>query len=140
VVWLRDHGPEGVPTRLFAGRPGWFRFRVLDQGGAPARDLVPYMGMAGHAVFLKHDRTVFAHVHPSGSVPMAALGLVAPPGANPHAGHAMHDMALPPEISFPYACPQAGNYRIFVQFKRGDVIETAAFDAAVIPPVISPHL
>jgi hypothetical protein len=38
---------------------------------------------------------------------------------------------LPPEIAFPYACPRAGDYRIFVQFRRGDVIETAIFDAKV---------
>ena len=69
---------------------------------------------------------------PRGSVPMAALSLVAPPGgADPHAGHAMHPPALPSEIAFPYACPRPGDYRIFVQFRRGDVIETAAFDARV---------
>ena len=43
----------------------------------------------------------------------------------------MHAAALPPEISFPYACPRPGDYRIFVQFRRGPVIETAAFDARV---------
>ena len=131
VVWQRDRGSDGAPAPLVAGRAGWFRFRVLDRAGAPVTDLRPYMGMAGHAVFLKHDRSVFAHVHPSGSVAMAALTLVAPAGADPHAGHAMHEMPLPPEISFPYACPQPGDYRVFVQFKRGDVIETASFDASV---------
>jgi hypothetical protein len=131
VLWVRDAAPGGAPAPLVAGRPGWFRFRVQDRAGAPATDLAPYMGMAGHAVFLKSDHSVFAHVHPSGSVPMAALGLVAPAGADPHAGHAMHQPALPPEIAFPYACPQPGDYRIFVQFRRGQVIETAAFDARV---------
>jgi hypothetical protein len=90
------------------------------------------MGMAGHAVFLSHDRAVFAHVHPTGSVPMAALALVnKSSGADPHAGHHMAPDPLPPEIAFPYACPRAGDYRIFVQFRRGDVIETAIFDAKV---------
>jgi hypothetical protein len=131
VVWMRDRGGDGAPAPLVAGRPGWFRFRVLDSAGAPASDVVPYMGMAGHAAFLKHDRTVFAHVHPSGSASMAALGLVAPPGVDPHAGHAMHAMPLAPEITFPYACPQPGDYRVFVQFRRADVIETAAFDVSV---------
>jgi hypothetical protein len=131
VVWVRDRGSDGAPAPLVAGRPGWFRFRVLDSAGAPASDIVPYMGMAGHAAFLKQDRTVFAHVHPSGSASMAALGLVAPAGVDPHAGHAMHAMALPPEITFPYACPQPGDYRLFVQFRRADVIETAAFDLRV---------
>jgi hypothetical protein len=43
----------------------------------------------------------------------------------------MAGAALPPEIAFPYACPRAGDYRIFVQFRRGAVIETAIFDAVV---------
>jgi hypothetical protein len=126
VVWLRDAQP------LRPGRPTWFRFRVESADGSPARDLVPYMGMAGHALFLKHDRTVFAHIHPSGSVPMAALGLTAPGGgADPHAGHMMHAASLPPEIAFPYAPPRTGDYRLYVQFKRADTIETAIFDARV---------
>ena len=36
-------------------------------------DLELYMGMPGHAMFVRRDRRVFAHVHPSGSAPMAAL-------------------------------------------------------------------
>ena len=131
VTWDRDLGRDHAPAPLLAGRPTWFRFQVRDRDGAPVTDLLPYMGMAGHAVFLNSDHSVFAHVHPSGSVPMAALSLVAPPGADPHAGHAMHPSALPPEIAFPYACPRPGVYRIFVQFRRGQVIETAAFDAQV---------
>src|SRR5262249_12355027 len=37
--------------------------------------LEPYMGMAGHAVILRRDASVFAHIHPSGSVAMPALEL-----------------------------------------------------------------
>jgi hypothetical protein len=117
-----------------AGRPTWFRFKVEDRDGQPATDLFPYMGMAGHALFIKHDRTVFAHVHPTGSVPMAALMLVnagATNTADPHAGHAMHRATLPPEVGFPYACPQPGRYRIVVQVKRGTTVETATFDTDV---------
>jgi hypothetical protein len=124
VVWVRD------PQPLAARRPTWFRFRVEDRDGTPARDLVPYMGMAGHAVFLEHDTSVFAHVHPSGSVPMAALALL-DDKPDPHAGHAMHATALPAEVAFPYAIPRPGNYRILVQVKRAETIETAFFDAQV---------
>jgi hypothetical protein len=132
VTWLRerDGAATGGAVPLVAGRATWFRFAVSDRDGRPARDVIPYMGMAGHAVFLSHDRAVFAHVHPTGSVPMAALALVNN-AADPHAGHHMAPEPLPPEIAFPYACPRAGDYRIFVQFRRGDVIETAIFDAAV---------
>ncbi|HVR63050.1 MAG TPA: hypothetical protein VMU50_14205, partial [Polyangia bacterium] len=127
VVWLRD---AGAPLR--AGRPTWFRFRVDGADGAPAADVVPYMGMAGHAAFVKDDGSVFAHIHPSGSVPMATLSLVeGGERRDPHAGHQMHAAALPPEIAFPYACPKAGRYRIVVQFRRADTIETALFAATV---------
>ena len=33
------------------------------------------MGMAGHAEIVRSDRSVFAHIHPDGSVAMAALEL-----------------------------------------------------------------
>ncbi len=132
VTWLRERdGPTaGHVVPLTAGRATWFRFAVENRDGTPARNVVPYMGMAGHAVFLSHNRAVFAHVHPTGSVPMAALALVNKT-SDPHAGHHMAPDPLPPEIAFPYACPRAGDYRIFVQFRRGDVIETAIFDATV---------
>ena len=134
VVWLRDRvGSAAAP--LLAGHPSWFRFRIEDRDGQPARDLVPYMGMAGHAVFLAHDRSVFAHIHPSGSVPMAALALVAAKTdmktSDAHAGHHMGHEPLPAELAFPYACPKPGDYRIFVQVKRGETIETGTFDARI---------
>ena len=87
------------------------------------------MGMPGHAAFVRSDRSVFAHVHPSGSVPMAALALTQPD--NPHAGHTMADAGLPAEVSFPYGFPKPGDYRIYVQVKRGGAILTGVFGARV---------
>ena len=124
MIWLRE------PRPLTARRPTAFRFRIEDGEGQPARDLELYMGMPGHAIFLKHDRTVFAHVHPSGSVPMAALALTAGAAADPHAGHT-GDGELPAEVSFPYGIPSAGDYRLFVQVKRAGKVETGVFDARV---------
>ena len=125
IVWERDREP--LKTR----RSSWFRFRVEGKDGQPARDLELYMGMPGHAAFVRADRAVFAHVHPSGSVPMAALGLTrtAQP-ADPHAGHGA-TAPLPPVVSFPYGFPQPGHYRIFVQIKRAGRVETGVFDAQV---------
>jgi hypothetical protein len=121
IVWLRDEQP------LVARRLTMFTFRLEDESGRPASDVELYMGMPGHAVFLRRDRGVFAHVHPSGSAPMAALEIASQ--GNPM--HALHQTALPATVSFPYGFPEPGDYRIFVQMKRGGEIVTAAFDAAV---------
>ncbi len=123
MVWVREPGP------VKAGKASRFAFRVEDKDGKPAQDLELYMGMPGHAAFVKADRTVFAHVHPSGSVPMAALEL-ANPTQDPHAGHTM---ALPATVSFPYGIPQAGEYRVIVQIKRGGKVETGLFDFRAEP-------
>src|SRR5439155_24194666 len=48
------------------------RFVVTDPGGRPAR-LEPYMGMAGHAMLTRDDGAVFVHLHPAGTVSLAAL-------------------------------------------------------------------
>jgi hypothetical protein len=125
MVWVRD------AAALQTKRLSWFRFRVEDAKGNPAQDLELYMGMPGHAAFVRTDYTVFAHVHPSGSVPMAALEMTQ--GAQPGGIHAMHGMnaGLPPEVAFPYGFPQPGAYRIFVQIKRAGRVETGIFDVKV---------
>jgi hypothetical protein len=69
MVWERDSAP------LKTKQATWLRFRVEDKNGKPATDLEPYMGMAGHAVFIRNDGQIFAHVHPAGSVSMAAVEL-----------------------------------------------------------------
>lgn len=125
MIWERDSGP------LHARKPYLFRFRIEDAAGKPAQDMELYMGMLGHAAFVRSDLSVFAHIHPSGSVPMPALALTQPD--NPHAGHMMmaSGSTLPAEVSFPYGFPQLGAYRVFVQVKHGGRIETGIFDAHV---------
>jgi hypothetical protein len=133
VIWERGSGP------LKASVPTSFRFRVEEKDGAPARGLEPYMGMAAHAEIVCSDWSVFAHIHPAGSVSMAALDLAqagipgqTSPGTSGMAMEMAHpSAALPPEFSFPYGFPHPGDYRIFVQIKRLGQIETAVFDAHV---------
>jgi hypothetical protein len=104
------------------------RFRLEDITGKPADGLEPYMGMAGHAIFMRKDRSVFAHVHPSGSVPMAALALTTEAKVDPHAPHRAGSYVAP-EVVFPFGFPQPGEYRVAVQVKRRGKVETAIFDA-----------
>ena len=133
VVWERDAGP------LKANVPASFKFRVEEIDGSPARSLEPYMGMAAHAEVVCVDLSVFAHIHPAGSVSMASLdiaqaGLMAE-SSSASSGMVMesaHSMgSLLPKISFPYGFPHAGDYRIFVQIKRSGHVQTAAFDTRV---------
>jgi hypothetical protein len=82
-----------------------------------------YMGMQAHAAVFKDDGSVFAHIHPDGTIPMAAYsgnmsGMEMPAGAAS-------------EVAFPFGFPSAGKYRVFVQMKHGGVVETGAFDLQV---------
>jgi len=136
IVWQRPAGP------LKASVPLEFSFAVQDKDGHPANDMEPYMGMAGHAEFIRSDLSVFAHIHPDGSISMAAeqLADASLPGKSPRPiaatesalsmpGMAMNPM--PSEVSFPYGFPKPGLYRIFVQVKRAGRVETGVFDAHV---------
>ncbi len=130
MVWDR-------PATLTANTATIFRFRLLDASGKPAEDVQPYLGMAGHAAFVKTDGTVFAHTHPDGSAAMPAM-MLANGGETESAG-AMEDMSgmssgatkIPPLVEFPYGFPTAGRYRIFIQMKHGGTVETGVFDADV---------
>jgi hypothetical protein len=122
MVWVRDSSP------LKSRQAIEFGFRIEDKDGHPAGDLENYMGMAGHAVFMRDDGQVFAHVHPSGSMPMASAELAQ--GEQP--GQSMGGMQHQPasaEVTFPYGFPQPGDYHIFVQIKRAGKVETGAFTA-----------
>jgi hypothetical protein len=133
MTWERDGQP------LQAGVPLILRFRVTDRSGNPAQDLEPYMGMAAHAAIIRSDGSVFAHVHPTGSVPMASFELAQAslPASSRVGALGTMDMKqmtadkVAPEISIPYGFPKAGVYRVFVQVKRSGQIQTAVFDATV---------
>jgi hypothetical protein len=113
-----------APASLTATTAYTFRFRLLGQDGRPASGMEPYLGMAGHAAFVKADGTVFAHTHPDGSAAMPAMDLA-------NAGMGSMPMTVGAEVGFPYGFPTAGRYRIFVQMKHAGVVETGVFDAVV---------
>ncbi len=126
MIWDR-------PQSLSANTAYAFRFRLVDAQGQPARDVHPYLGMAGHAAFVKTDGTVFAHTHPEGSAAMQAM-MIANGGSEEMGGMGMSGSpeVIPPSVDFPYGFPSGGRYRIFIQMKHGSTVETGVFDAAVL--------
>jgi hypothetical protein len=136
----REASPDGVVANEDAG----LRFTIREPDGATAR-LEPYLGMAGHAVVERSDGSVYVHLHPAGTISMvaqAALGgrqrsdtvpgmlarrLTAEAGAAAHAGHPTFGGT----VSFPYAFPKPGDYRVWFQFRRGTGIATAPFTVRV---------
>jgi hypothetical protein len=131
MVWER-------PAALTAKTAYTFQFRLLDPSGRPATNMQPYLGMAGHAAFVKADGTTFAHTHPNGSAARAAVMLAN--GESPEGDmSSMTGMEMPssppisPEVGFPYGFPAPGRYRIFIQMKHAGTVETGVFDAEVGP-------
>jgi hypothetical protein len=127
VVW--DRGADAFG----AGSERDLKFSVRDAAGAPL-SVEPYMGMAAHVVVASRDGSVFAHLHPSGSISMAAMQKFSDGGSgaamSDHSGHMMAD-SLDSAVAIPFAFPKAGAYRVWVQFKRAGTIETAAFDTVI---------
>jgi hypothetical protein len=115
--------PDGYQMRWLHGSQAYkFQFELLTPEGKQPNDMALYMGMVGHAAFVKTDGTVFAHIHPNGTVSMAALMLAQPDM------RMMEETAIPNKVSFPYGLPSPGGYRIFVQMKHGETVETGVFD------------
>jgi hypothetical protein len=125
MVWDR-------PDTITANTAYAFRFRLLKPDGSAPTEMLPYLGMAGHAAFVKTDGTVFAHTHPGGSAAMPAVMLA----NGMDGGMNMESGPITNTVEFPYGFPQPGAYRIFIQMKHGadasaGVVETGVFDATV---------
>jgi hypothetical protein len=119
--WLRPDSP------LQVGQEAGLRFVVEPPAGDSAR-LEPYMGMAAHAVVVRDDANVFIHLHPLGTISVAAQALLTRDSAA--ASHTAMVPAAPSDtLYFPYAFPQPGHYTVWVQVKRGGRALTGAFTA-----------
>ncbi|MGC0329226.1 hypothetical protein RKD23_002216 [Streptomyces sp. SAI-170] len=78
----------------------------VTRDGRPAR-LQPYLGAYGHLVALRSGDLAYLHVHPHEEAHGSA--------------------ASGPEVAFTAAAPSAGDYRLFLDFKVGGEVRTAAF-------------
>ncbi|MBJ7452694.1 MAG: hypothetical protein JHC71_11500 [Blastococcus sp.] len=85
---------------------------TVRRDGAPVTDLQPYLAAYGHLVALRTGDLAYLHVHPTGE-----------PG----------DGVTPagPGITFATTTPSPGSYRLFLDFRHGDVVRTAAFTVTV---------
>nr|WP_194815583.1 hypothetical protein [Nocardia sp. XZ_19_385] len=81
---------------------------TVRKDGQPVTDLQPYLAAFGHLVVIRAGDLAYVHVHPNGE---PGDGVTAPG----------------PEITFHTAVPGPGTYRLFLDFKHGDVVRTAAF-------------
>ncbi len=131
VRWERA-GPTGVDEETT------LQFSVTEADGSPSA-LEPYMGMLSHAAVLRGDGSLFVHLHPAGSINLAAqMRFVEAEGGGTGAGAApagerqAHSPAPPTNrVTFPFVFPEPGAYRIVVQVKPGAAVETAAFDVEI---------
>jgi hypothetical protein len=92
---------------LTAGKTSLLTLTV-SRGGVPVTDLQPYLGAYGHLVALREGDLAYLHVHPEGE-----------PGDG--------KTAAGPQVKFAAEVPSAGTYRLFLDFKHGDVVRTAEF-------------
>jgi hypothetical protein len=126
LTWARN------PTPLVAGEEAGLRFVAVPPAGDTAA-LEPFLGMAGHAVVVRDDGKVFIHLHPLGTISLAAQVRLTHSTPNATA-HAMNTPLGPADsLYFPYAFPQPGKYTVWVQVKRRGRVMTGSFPADVQP-------
>lgn len=125
LAWLRPAQP------LVAGEEADLRFALGTRSGLPAPAEL-YLGMAGHAAVVRSDDSVFIHLHPLGTISLAAQARLLR-GAPGSPAASMSHPQPGDTLYFPYAFPKPGRYTVWVQLKRGGRILTGAFPALVLP-------
>lgn len=131
--------------RLQAGSPVDLTARVRRSDGSPGV-LEPYLRMLGHAVLQREDGAVFAHLHPAGSLSMAAARVFAAKldgdaGARASDANCGDLEAVSPgeaaalgrsgEVRFPCVFPTAGRYFVWIQVRVEGRVRTAPFAVTV---------
>ncbi len=130
-----------APEHPRAGEPSTITVEVRAPDGSPAA-LEPYLGMLGHAVVTRADGSLFVHLHPVGTVSMAAMeqferrsrgdtALVAAAAVGAPASHAAHVGAPAHGVGFPFIFPTEGSHRVWIQVRRAGANLTGVFDVEV---------
>ena len=106
------------------------RFSVFTAKGERAA-IQAYMGMRGHAVVRRDDGEVFTHLHPAGTISMAAQEVFAAADRAERVEPVQVDPSS--AVAFPYALPRPGAYRLWVQVRVEGRVLTGVFDVRVAP-------
>lgn len=158
IIWDRDPNQPLVANQIQS-----LTFKAVSTKDKLPLPLEPYLSMLGHAAVVNDDATVFIHLHPVGTISMAAqeafatrinddvLTLCAPVDSisevakqlilkDPNAATSMQaeiqklmeESGLTHTVSFPYAFPKAGTYRMWVQMRIKGEVRTTGFDVEVV--------
>jgi hypothetical protein len=87
---------------------------TVTRDGLPVTDLQPHLGAYGHLVALRQGDLAYLHVHPDGA---PGDGRTAPG----------------PAVTFHAEVPSTGTYRLYLDFRHGDVVHTAGFTVVADP-------
>jgi hypothetical protein len=121
------------PLTATAGEELTLRFEAVANDGK-ALPLEAYLGMWSHAVIRASDGSVFTHIHPLGTISMSSQELFARRERGEPVLKSVDVVCGRPErdLTFPYAFPHPGDYRVWVQVKSSGEILTGAFDLIVV--------
>src|SRR5688572_26095560 len=118
----RPLAPREVFQKLLAN------IELVIQGQTDAlRKVLAAFASDGHVLLIRNDGKVFIHLHPLGTISLAAQARLAQssPGAMSHATDMSHDGTG--SLYFPYAFPEPGSYTVWVQVKRHGRVMTGSF-------------
>ncbi|MEO7155981.1 MAG: heavy metal-binding domain-containing protein [Vicinamibacterales bacterium] len=104
------------PAKLIAGEEADVPVHLTDaKTEAPIKDLQRYLGAFGHGMMLSEDMTEHVHAHPQEMLE----GTTITEGGGP-------------DLVFHALFPKPGNYRIWLQFQRNNVVSTIPFTFRVM--------
>lgn len=102
-------------------------FLIRTKDGSPF-ELEPYMGMLSHMAIRSDDGTIFAHLHPGGTISMVAQDLFKMKEGEMSMMHVRKNQILnSATLSFPFIFPKSGPYHIWVQIKINGKVLTGLF-------------
>jgi hypothetical protein len=102
------------PGKLITGEETDVPIHFEDEKGEPVTNLQRYLGAFGHAMMLSEDMTEHVHAHPEEMLE----GTAVTEGGGP-------------DLVFHALFPKPGNYKIWLQFQRNNVLSTIPFTVRV---------